>query len=161
MSAFVRYSGSQIALPTLDVAADREELLDGVRLIRSLSMAAWQQPVLCLLKSRGMPAESDAVRFTPERAGEAGTDAVMVSFQHALSATEVRDWSGQWRCRPDAIDGIDFGWRSLRDAFLGDWSTFVHRIEACRAGLSVPIIALNGRYAPWIPAAHRGGGRSA
>jgi hypothetical protein len=151
MAEYVRFTGKQIAMPTIWFDGQWEYLRDGAQLLQALRLAGCTDEVFCLwLSEASLAAPSGGELFSPVWEHRTGSNARLLTFDSPLDVTQQNllriAWGGPLR----EVGELSWGWGEQEAASLPDWLTWIRAVARLLPRLP-RVVAVNGRRAVFPP----------
>jgi hypothetical protein len=151
MAEYVRFTGKQIAMPTLLFDGRREYLRDGAQLLQALRLAGRTDEVFCLwLSEVKLAVPNGGERFSPIWEQRIGSDARLLTFGSPLDAAQQDLLSAGWGRPPWKVSKLSWGWGEQEAASLPDWLTWMRAVAKLLPRLPL-VVAVNGRRVVFPP----------
>jgi hypothetical protein len=151
MAEYIRFTGTQIGMPTIWLNGRQERLRDGVQLLQALQLAGHTANVFCLWLSKpSLAAPGGGEPFGPVWEQRTGSNARLLTFESPLDTAQQDQLRSAWGVPSREVGELSWGWSAQQAASLPDWLTWMRAVSKLLPPLP-QVVAVNGRHAVFPP----------
>jgi hypothetical protein len=145
MAEYIRFTGKQIAMPTIWFNGQQEYLRDGAQLLQALRLVGRADEVFCLwLSEVKLAAPRGGEPFSAVWEQRTGSDARLLTFNSPPDAAQQNLLRVAWGMPPRKVSELSWGWGEQEAASLPDWLTWMRAVAKLLPRLPL-VVAVNGR----------------